>query len=157
MEVLHFDWSLTKELTASIIIYSQRLIDPTHPKPWSMQSLIQLLLLFSLFFVPCQAKEVHQCLISTSASELNSSLHPLLKESYSRSIYLALFSDWIHQHHIKIESNELFVHRLQIFIDNDEFIRLTNKQNLSFKLGHNAFSHLTFEEWRQSRHFGFVS
>lgn len=115
--------------------------------------LIPLLITLNLL---SQAEELHQCLISTSSSELTS-LHPLLQDPYSRNIYLALFSDWIQQHKMNFETNEIFIKRLQIFVENDQFIRFHNHKNLPYQLGHNAFSHLTLEEWKQSKHFGFVS
>ena len=37
---------------------------------------------------------------------------------------------------------------LQNFANNDDFIEKTNSLKLSYTLGHNQFSAMSFEEWR---------
>ena len=120
----------------------------------AMRFLLLLVVLFSQIFTS-QAKDIPQCIVSSTSLSVEA-LHPLLRDQYARSIYLSLFTDWIHHHQMNFETNEVFVKRLQIFVDNDQFIRFVNRRNLSYQLGHNAFSHLTFEEWRESIHFGWV-
>lgn len=73
---------------------------------------------------------------------------------HDRSFYEQKFYEWMAQFKVKVEDGQHFVHMLQNFIVNDELIETTNAQNLSYKLGHNQFSHLSFEEWRRHVHLG---
>lgn len=43
---------------------------------------------------------------------------------------------------------EHFIHMLNNFSRNDDIIETHNRQNNSFTLGHNKFSHLNNDEWR---------
>jgi len=65
-----------------------------------------------------------------------------------RSYYEGKFFDWIAEHKLDIPSGDRFVHHLQNFANNDDLIEETNAKNLSYKLGHNKFSHLSLEEWK---------
>ena len=47
-----------------------------------------------------------------------------------------------------IETGDNFVYYLENFINNDKFIEVHNSKNLPYKLGHNRFSHLNAEEWK---------
>lgn len=47
-----------------------------------------------------------------------------------------------------------FVRWLQNFANNDDLIAEHNAKRLSYTLGHNQFSHLTFDQWRASVHLG---
>ena len=114
-----------------------------------------LLIALSLLLINSLAHGVQQCIVSSTSPELNL-VHPLLQDEYQRRVYVALFSDWIHKYQQSFDSNEIFFERLQVFIDNDQFIRSINQRNLTYQLGHNAFSHLTYEEWRGAMHFGWV-
>lgn len=53
---------------------------------------------------------------------------------------------------ISFETGEEFALRLEIFSAKDDEIELHNSGNSTYTLGHNAFSHLTWEEFRA--HFG---
>lgn len=47
------------------------------------------------------------------------------------------------------QSGERFVKMLQNFANNDDLIETHNKGNHTYTLGHNQFSHMTVEEWRE--------
>lgn len=64
--------------------------------------------------------------------------------------YGLLFSNWMEKHGFNFEEHE-YLNRFKNFIDNDKFIDFHNEQNNSFVLGHNAFSHMTNEEFRGLR------
>lgn len=64
-----------------------------------------------------------------------------------RSYYEAKFYDWLSVHKVAVKSGEHFVHMLQAFSTNDDLIETTNAQNLPYQLGHNAFSHMTSDEF----------
>jgi len=64
-----------------------------------------------------------------------------------RHVYEELFFEWLSQHKVEVKNGEDFVHMLQNFADNHDLIEATNAQNLSYKLGHNKFSHMSFDEW----------
>jgi len=65
-----------------------------------------------------------------------------------RAFYEAKFFDWLQEHKMQVPSGERFVHMLQNFANNDDVISETNAKNLPYTLGHNKFSHLSFEEWK---------
>lgn len=50
---------------------------------------------------------------------------------------------------LNLKSGERFVKMLQNFANNDDLIETHNKGNHTYTLGHNQFSHMTVEEWRE--------
>jgi C1A family cysteine protease len=66
-------------------------------------------------------------------------LHP-------REKYESEFFDHVQKHGLKIKGAE-FSQRLAVFAANSDLIETHNKSGASFTLGHNKFSHLTFEEF----------
>jgi len=68
---------------------------------------------------------------------------------HDRSFYEEKFFNWLSTHKISATDGSHFVHMLQNFADNDDLIASTNAKNLSYKLGHNQFSHLSRDEWRK--------
>jgi len=50
---------------------------------------------------------------------------------------------------VVVNSGEHFVEMLTNFANNDDIIENHNAQNLSYQLGHNKFSHLSLDQWRQ--------
>jgi len=84
--------------------------------------------------------------LATSASAIN--LRP-------REYYEAEFFDYIKEHKIDFEfSGKKFIERLQIFADNLDRIERHNKEASSYKLGRNAFTHMTWEEFREHFNIG---
>ena len=72
-----------------------------------------------------------------------------------REYYEQKFFDWLVQHKVPIDKGHNFVHYLQNFANNDDKITLHNEGNSStYSLGHNKFSHLSYEEWRTVVGFG---
>jgi C1A family cysteine protease len=63
--------------------------------------------------------------------------------------YEGKFFDWLQEHGVQLKSGEEFRHRLSIFAANDDLIETHNAQNSDYKLGHNAFSMYTFEEFAE--------
>ena len=86
---------------------------------------------------------------------LGSSLSSFLRSSniHDRQYYEVKFQDWISEHKVIIDSFD-FGHKLSNFANNDDIIENHNKLGLSFQLGHNQFSHLSFEEFRDYIHLG---
>ena len=58
-----------------------------------------------------------------------------------------VFSLWMREHNINFNTPQEFNHRLSIFAKTHSRIEEVNSQSLSYKLGHNKFSHLTEEEF----------
>ncbi|RYY85358.1 hypothetical protein EON63_07535 [archaeon] len=72
-----------------------------------------------------------------------------------REYYEQRFFDWLQHHRIFINEGHNFVHMLQNFANNDDKITIHNERNEStYILGHNKFSHLSYEEWRDVVGFG---
>jgi len=71
-----------------------------------------------------------------------------------RGYYEQKFYDWLQEHKVDVLNGTHFVHLLQNFADNDDFIEDTNAKGLSFKLAHNKFSHLNLWEWRETVRLG---
>jgi len=69
---------------------------------------------------------------------------------HDRAYYEQKFFDWLKANEEVIAtSGEHFVHMLQNFANNDDLIVAHNAKNLSYTLGHNKFSHMNADEWRQ--------
>lgn len=78
-------------------------------------------------------------------------------EDPSSSPLLPLFRAWMEHHNISIPKAH-FAHRLSVFAANHAFILAHNAQlhpRPSYTLGHNRFSHLTFDEFR-AMHLGWT-
>ena len=68
---------------------------------------------------------------------------------HDRKFYEEKFFNWLSEHKFSPESGDHFVRWLQNFADNDDIIETHNSKKLPYTLGHNKFSHLSFEEWKQ--------
>lgn len=86
-------------------------------------------------------------LATTVAAAFAANLH-------DREYYEAKFLDWMQTHSIRADNGDHFVRMLQNYADNDDYIAQHNALNLSYTLGHNQFSHMSYEEWRSAMHFG---
>ncbi len=71
-----------------------------------------------------------------------------------REHYEALFFEHLTKFNLKFANGEEFAQRLQIFANNYDQIEAHNAKGLSYTLGINQFSHLTFEEFKDAVHIG---
>jgi hypothetical protein len=71
-----------------------------------------------------------------------------------RKYYEEKFFNWLKEHKVVASSGEHFVKMLQNFANNDDLIETHNAKNLSYQLGHNKFSHMSVEEWREHVRLG---
>lgn len=64
--------------------------------------------------------------------------------------YEVRFRDWISQHkdRVVVQNDDHFEHMFNNYANNDDFITRHNSLGLSYELGHNQFSHLNFDEFR---------
>jgi len=68
---------------------------------------------------------------------------------HDRAYYEEKFFNWLAEHKLTPQSGEHFVKMLENFANNDDIIEHTNNLKLSYTLGHNQFSAMTLEEWKQ--------
>jgi len=68
---------------------------------------------------------------------------------HPRGYYEEKFYNWAQEHNIQFPNGQRFVQALQNFANNDDLIEEHNSQNLPYKLGHNQFSHMDVNEWRE--------
>jgi len=98
-------------------------------------------------------------LVATTALSTTTTTTPSTfdNENPSSSPLFPLFRAWMEHHNISIPKAH-FAHRLSVFAANHAFILAHNAQlhpRPSYTLGHNRFSHLTFEEFR-AMHLGWT-
>jgi len=68
---------------------------------------------------------------------------------HDRAYYEAKFYDWMAEHNVKPETGAKFIQWLENFANNDDIIEQTNAKKLSYTLGHNKFSHMSKEEFKE--------
>jgi len=75
---------------------------------------------------------------------------------HDRKFYEEKFFEWLQdfKEHVQVKDGEHFVHMLENFANNHDLIERHNAQNLTYTLGHNQFSHMSFEEWGEYMRFG---
>lgn len=66
---------------------------------------------------------------------------------HDRQFYEQKFFEWLQQFREEVKDGNHFVHMLQNFANNHDFIEQENTRGFQYTLGHNKFSHLSFEEW----------
>ena len=59
------------------------------------------------------------------------------------------FADWVSEYKIAFKNNEHYLSVLKKWTDNNVFIENVNSRNLSYSLGHNQFSGMDRDEYRQ--------
>jgi C1A family cysteine protease len=82
-------------------------------------------------------------LIATFAAAANAKL------MHAREKYEADFVDHVNTHNLEFESGAEFSKRLSIFASNSDLIEQHNAGDSTYTLGHNQFSHLSFEEFQE--------
>jgi len=73
---------------------------------------------------------------------------------HDRTYYEEKFFNWLKTHEVKPVNGMHFVQMLKNFADNEDYINNHNAQGKSYQLGHNKFSHLTVEEYRDFARLG---
>uniref|UniRef100_A0A7R9U8K6 Peptidase C1A papain C-terminal domain-containing protein n=1 Tax=Pinguiococcus pyrenoidosus TaxID=172671 RepID=A0A7R9U8K6_9STRA len=68
----------------------------------------------------------------------------------SAAWYKDAFADWMEEFAVEIEE-ELYQLRLATWSKNNDYIEDHNAQALSYRLGHNEYSHLTWAEFREEK------
>jgi C1A family cysteine protease len=71
-----------------------------------------------------------------------------------RSFYEEKFFNWMQEHKMVTKNGADFLHQLQNFADNHDFITKHNAQKSTFTMAHNKFSHLSWEEFLQESRLG---
>jgi C1A family cysteine protease len=74
---------------------------------------------------------------------------PIAENLHDRAYYEEKFFNWLSEHKVQARNGEHFAKMIQNFANNDDFIANHNGQKLGFELGHNQFSHLSLDEWRE--------
>jgi hypothetical protein len=57
------------------------------------------------------------------------------------------FIEWVNEFNVEIHDNKHFGHIFTNWLNNDNFIEVTNYKNLSYTVGHNSFSGYNLEEF----------
>jgi len=66
-----------------------------------------------------------------------------------RAFYEEKFFNWLSEHKVIAATGQHFVTMLQNFANNDDIVETHNKKTSTYTLGHNQFSHLSLEEYRE--------
>eukprot|EP00618_Florenciella_parvula_P036373 CAMPEP_0119468366 /NCGR_PEP_ID=MMETSP1344-20130328/2148_1 /TAXON_ID=236787 /ORGANISM="Florenciella parvula, Strain CCMP2471" /LENGTH=334 /DNA_ID=CAMNT_0007500823 /DNA_START=73 /DNA_END=1077 /DNA_ORIENTATION=+ len=72
----------------------------------------------------------------------------LATASATNKMLEAKFFDHVAKYGLEFEDGAEFARRMEIFAENDRVIEESNAQNLTYTLGHNAFSHMTNDEFQ---------
>ncbi len=81
------------------------------------------------------------------ASMLVVSANPLT--TYRDSSVIERFRNWVDVHSIQARDDHHLAHMFENWLDNDKFIEFTNSRNLTYTLGHNAYSGMNTEEFSE--------
>jgi C1A family cysteine protease len=73
---------------------------------------------------------------------------PIAQNLHDRAFYEEKFFNWLSEHKIQARDGQHFAAMIQNFANNDDIIANHNDQKLGFELGHNQFSHMSLNEWR---------
>lgn len=109
-----------------------------------MTNLQKILGLFAMISFFVNAK------ISPQLTPLTSSFSSL---SHSDSSLITKFKNWVEQFKIEARDDHHLVHMFENWLSNDKYIFETNSKNLTYTLGHNAFSGMNSSEF--SEYMGF--
>jgi len=69
--------------------------------------------------------------------------------SHSDSSVIERFKNWVDTHRIQANDDHHLAHMFENWLDNDKFIEETNAKNLTYTVGHNAFSGMNSEEFAE--------
>ncbi len=91
------------------------------------------LLISSIFSTVCDSKNIHD-----------------------RRFYQDKFDMWLSEYKVVAHNDSHFTHMLDNFANNDDIIETHNsmENDTTYQLGHNQFSHMNFEEFKEYIHLG---
>jgi C1A family cysteine protease len=69
--------------------------------------------------------------------------------SYRDSTVIERFKNWVEQHRIEARDDHHLAHMFDNWLSNDKFIEETNGKNLTYTLGHNAYSGMNSDEFAE--------
>lgn len=69
--------------------------------------------------------------------------------TYRDSSVIERFRNWVDTHSIVARDDHHLAHMFENWLSNDKFIEFTNSRNLTYTLGHNAFSGMNSEEFSE--------
>ena len=99
------------------------------------------LLLTSIFSVYSIENNVRRELFSTNIN--------------NREFYEEKFVNWLTEFNMTTQNGHIFSHMLNNFANNDDIIETHNSNNENtYELGHNQFSHMSFDEFKSYVHLG---
>jgi len=73
---------------------------------------------------------------------------------HDRGYYEEKFVNWLQTHKLNTPTGSTFVNWLQNFANNDDVIETHNAKKSTYKLGHNKYSHMSNEEFRDYMKLG---
>ncbi len=69
--------------------------------------------------------------------------------SYRDSSVIERFRNWVDEHRIEARDDHHLAHMFDNWLSNDKFIFETNAKNLTYTLGHNAYSGMNSDEFAE--------
>ena len=88
-------------------------------------------------------------IFSLSLAELNLRRELFSKNIHDREYYEEKFVNWLENFNITVNDGSHFTHMLSNFANNDDTIHLHNSdKDNTYELGHNKFSHMSFDEFK---------
>ena len=87
--------------------------------------------------------------LTTVALLFGATLSPVSAFNYPNGAIVEKFNNWIDNFRIQINDNHHYLHVFENWLENDKFIEITNGQNLTYTVGHNAYSGYSSEEFAQ--------
>jgi len=69
--------------------------------------------------------------------------------SFINASLLDLFENWVTKFQVKLENHVVFERVFRNWVSNHKYIELINSKNLTYKLGHNQFSGMDEQEFRE--------
>lgn len=101
-----------------------------------MQNFLKVFSFFTIFVLTLS----NQLRTSCTNSYTNTNL-------YKNSSVFERFENWVETHRIEARDEHHLAHMFENWLSNDKFIEETNSKNLTYTLGHNAYSGMNSEEF----------
>ena len=92
-------------------------------------------------------------LLSTTTTDFKR--YEYIPNLHNVSYYEEKFADWIAEHKVFTKDKLMYAHYLTNFATNDDMIESHNADTFAtYTLGHNRFSHMNFDEFKEYIHLG---